>query len=651
MKPDILVSAIMARESKRLEIGEPDRMTAKSNGIAYNGYSGYSSASGNRVRFAAAAVALLMASFAPMPPVAADPAHGIAMHGEPLYPPDFPHFSYVNPNAPKGGSVTFGALGSFDSLNPLIVKGVAAAGIRDYVFESLMARSYDEPFTLYGLLAESVETPEDRSWVTFTLNPDARFSDGTPVTVDDVIFTHALLRDHGRPNHRFYYSKVERIERIGERGVKFVFAPDGDREMALIMGLMPIVPRHVYDPDTFEQTSLEPPVGSGPYTISKVDPGARLVYRRNPDYWGRDLPVNSGRYNFDEMTIEYFRDANALFEGFKKGVIHIRVEHDPGRWARGYDFPAVQDGRVIRKEFENGVPSGMSGLVFNTRREIFSDIRVRKALTLLFDFEWLNENLFFGTYARTQSYFDKSELSSFDRPASERERRLLAPYMDRIDAAFIDGTYRAPKSDGSGRNRKNRRAAITLLAEAGYVLDGGKMLNRETGEPFAFEILVATKEQERLALAFSRTLKRAGIAARIRLVDSAQYQRRRQSFDYDMIQNFWYESLSPGNEQSFYWGAGSANTEGSRNYMGVEDPAIDVAIAAMLEARKRDEFVSAVRSLDRVLMSGHYVIPLFHLPRQWVAYWSKIQHPETTSLYGYKTDTWWVRDAKGGESQ
>ncbi len=580
----------------------------------------------------------------------AEPSHGISMHGDLFYSSDFEHFSYTNPDAPKGGAVSLGALGSFDSLNPLIIKGVAAAGLRDYVFESLMTRSYDEPFALYGLLAETVETPENRSSVTFQLRAEAKFSDGRPVTVEDIIFSHALLRDMGRPNHRFYYSKVERIERIGDRGVRFVFTPDGDREMALIMGLMPILPRHVFNSETFEQTTLTPPVASGPYIVEHVEVGSRIVYRRNPDYWGGNLPVNRGRFNFETIEIEYFRDANSLFEGFKKGLFHIRPEGDPGRWARGYDFPAVADGRIIKEEFENGVPSGMAGLVFNTRREIFSDIRVRRALTLLFDFEWLNKNLFFGAYARTQSYFDKSELSSLGHPANDRERALLAPYQDRIAEEFIEGTYRAPTSDGSGRNRNNRRAAIKLLMEAGYQLAAGVMLSSETGDPLVFEILVSSKDQERLALSYSRALAKAGIVAQVRTVDSAQYQRRRQTYDYDMIQFFWYGSLSPGNEQSFYWGGDSADTEGTRNYMGARDPAIDAMIAAMLEARGRAEFVSAVRSLDRVLMSGNYVIPLFHLPRQWIARWVEIERPSKTSLYGYKTDTWWHRDATSGES-
>ena len=582
-----------------------------------------------------------LALLIPWATAVAEPAHGIAMHGTPHYKPEFKHLRYVNPEAPKGGRLVLSAFGSFDSLNPLIVKGVAAGGLRGYVFESLTARAYDEPFSLYGLLAETVDTPDDRSWVAFKLRAEARFSDGKPVTVDDVIFSHALLRDMGRPNHRFYYSKVTKVEAIGARTVKFTFQPDGDREMPLIMGLMPVLPRHAFSRDTFDQTSLLPPTGSGPYIVIKVDPGTSITYRRNPDYWGRKLPVNRGRYNFDEVRYDYYRDNSTMFEAFKKGLYFVRSESDPARWALGYKFPAVQDGRVKTHEFPIGLPSGMSALVFNTRRPLFSDRRVRQALTLLFDFEWLNKTLYHGLYARTQSYFDRSELSSHGRPADAFESKLLAPFADAVNAAVMDGSYKLPVSKGTGRNRNNRRKALKLLETAGYTLKGGKLSHKASGKPVGFEILVATKAQERLLLSYARLLKRVGIEARIRQVDSAQYQRRRQSFDFDMIQNFWSGSLSPGNEQSFRWSSKAATTEGTFNYAGVKSAAVDAMIAALLEAKSRTEFVSAVRSLDRVLLSGNYVIPLFHLPRQWVARWTRLRHPEKTSLYGFRLNTWW----------
>jgi peptide/nickel transport system substrate-binding protein len=569
-------------------------------------------------------------------------AEGIAMHGSPRETAGFTHFPYVNPDAPKGGRVTFAMQGSYDSLNPLIVKGEPADGVRDYVYESLLARANDEPFTLYGLIAESVETPPDRSYVEFTLDPRAKFSDGAPITVDDVIFSHALLRDHGRPNHRSYYKKVVKVEQTGERKVRFTFDRSGDREMPLIMGLMPVLPKHLIDPDKFETTSLMPPIGSGPYTIARVDPGKSITFKRDPSYWGRDLPVNRGRNNFDEIRYDYYRDAGSMFEAFKSGLVQLREEDDPTRWTEGYDFPAFRDGRVVKEELPLETPAGMSALVFNTRRPPFADQRVREALIKLFDFEWVNRTLYHGQYARTESYFSRSDLSSHGHPADATERALLAPYLDQVKPAIMDGSFALPESDGSGENRDGRRAALQLLEQAGYQLKDGKLVNVATGEPFQFEILAATRAQERLLLTYAAALKQVGIEARIRQVDSAQYQRRKQTYDFDMIQYYWPVSLSPGNEQSFRWGSEAAVTEGSFNYAGVKSAAVDAMIEAVLKADDSDGFVSAVRALDRVLLSGDYVIPLFHLPRQWVAHWRELKRPEVTPLYGYQIDSWWI---------
>jgi peptide/nickel transport system substrate-binding protein len=572
----------------------------------------------------------------------AEPASGLAMHGEPREGAGFSHFSYVNPDAPKGGRATFAVQGTFDSLNPFIIKGVSADGLRDYLYESLLARAYDEPFTLYGLIAEAVETPPDRSWVEFTLNPKAKFSDGTPITVDDVIFSHAVLRDHGRPNHRSYYKKVTKVEKTGERKVRFTFDGSGDREMPLIMGLMPVLPHHLYTPETFDKTTLKAPIGSGPYVIDKVDPGKRITYKRDPNYWGRDLPVNRGRYNIDEIRFDYYRDAGAMFEAFKSGLVTFRDEDDPTRWTEGYDFPALRDGRVIKEALPLETPAGMAALVFNTRRPLFADPRVRQALIKLFDFEWVNRTLYHGQYARSESYFARSDLSSHGRPADAMERALLAPYAGAVKPEIMDGDFSFPVSDGTGENREGRVEALKLLDEAGYQLKDGVLVNAATGEPFTFEILAATRAQERLLLTYARALKQVGIDARIRQVDSAQYQRRKQTYDFDMIQYFWPVSLSPGNEQSFRWGSDAAKTEGSFNYPGVESEAVDAMIAALLSAKDRDDFVSAVRALDRVLLSGDYVVPLFHLPRQWVAHWRTLKRPEKTPLYGYQIDTWWL---------
>ncbi len=579
----------------------------------------------------------------------AEPAPGIAMHGEPERADGFTHFPYANPDAPKGGRAVFAMQGSFDSLNPLIVKGAPAEGVREYLYESLLARAYDEPFTLYGLIAERVETPDDRSFVEFTLNPAAKFSDGTPITVDDVIFSHAVLRDHGRPNHRSYYKKVAKVEQTGERKVRFTFDESGDREMPLILGLMPVLPKHLLTPETFEKTTLTPPIGSGPYTISKVDPGKSITFKRDPNYWARDLPVNRGHYNFDEIRYDYYRDAGSMFEAFKSGLVRLRNEDDPTRWTEGYDFPALRDGRVVKEELPLETPAGMSALVFNTRRPLFADQRVRQALIKLFDFEWVNRTLYHGQYARTESYFARSDLSAHNRPADARERELLAPFAEAVKPEIMDGRFAFPVSDGTGENRDGRREALELLEQAGWELKGGKLVNKETGEPFAFEILAATRAQERLLLTFSRALKQVGIDARIRQVDSAQYQRRKQTYDFDMIQYFWPVSLSPGNEQSFRWGSDAAVTEGSFNYAGVKSPAVDAMIEAVLKAEERDGFVSAVRALDRVLLSGDYVIPLFHLPRQWVAHWSDLKRPAETPLYGYRIDTWWLEPTASAE--
>ena len=589
-----------------------------------------------RYLFAIAALVLFAS------PATAEPAHGIAMHGSLKHGPGFKHFSYVNPAAPKGGRLNLAAVGSFDSLNPLIIKGVSAAGIRGYVYESLMARAFDEPFSLYGLLAETVETPDDRSWVSFTLRKEAAFSDGTPVTVDDVVFSHALLRDKGRPNHRFYYAKVARIERIGSDTIKFHFSADGDREMPLIMGLMPILPKRHVSPESFEKTSLTAPIGSGPYLVDKIDPGMRIAYRRNPNYWGHSIPANRGRFNFDEIRFDYYRDSNSLFEGFKKGLIDIRSEPDPGQWSLAYDFPAAKDGRVEKEQFDLAIPAGMSALVFNTRRPIFADKRVRKAITLLFDFEWMNKNLYHGLYSRTQSYFSRSELSSHGRPADDYERKLLAAFANEVDPDVLNGTHKAPVSSGTGRNRRNLRQALALFENAGFVLKGGKLIHKASQKPFRFEILAATRAQERLLLSFARALKRAGIEAEIRQVDSSQYQRRKTSYDFDMIQNHWTASLSPGNEQNFRWSSKAAATEGTFNFAGIQSPAVDAMIHALLAAKNRVQFVSAVRALDRVLLSGRYVLPLFHLPRQWVARWNHLRHPDKASLYGYRLDSWWA---------
>jgi peptide/nickel transport system substrate-binding protein len=592
----------------------------------------------------ALAGALLLACAASQASAAAMPA--IAMHGVPAMPENFAAPSYVNPDAPQGGRLVQGVLGTFDSLNPFIVQGLAAQAVRGYVVESLMARGYAEPFTLYGLLARTIETDDARSYVTFALDPAAHFSDGAPVTAQDVVFSWQLLRDHGRPSHRTYYSKVARAEILDQRTVRFDFADSSDRELPLILGLMPVLPQHAVDVATFENSTLAKPIGSGPYIVAAIDAGKSVTFKRDPNYWGRALSINRGSWNFDEVRFDYYRDANAYFEAFKAGLYDARSETDPTRWQTGYDIPAVRDGRIVKEALPSGLPKLASDFVFNTRRPIFADIRVRQAIGLLFDFKWFNRSFFYNLYQRSASFFDGSELSAYHRAADQRERALLAPFPDAVRADVLDGTWSPPLSDGSGRDRATLRRALILLEAAGYALNGTTLREVATGRPFAFEIMVTDRDQERLALAFSSSLARVGIDAKVRLVDAVQYEERRISFDFDMIENRWEESLSPGNEQSFYWGSAAAAEDGSRNYMGVRSAAVDAMIAAMLRARERPDFVAAVRALDRVLISGFYVVPLFYLPDQWVARWTTIQHPSQTSLFGYLPETWWHQPAK-----
>ncbi len=631
--------------SPHSESGQSERCRANPHFILPHKWGRIKCGSGWAASFAALIAAC---SFILGTPCAANADYAIAMHGEPALPPGFAAFPYVNPNAPKGGQFTQGILGTFDSLNPFNGKGLPLPEpqVRGWVIESLMTRGYDEPFTVYGLLARSIETNADRSYVTFELNPRAAFADGVPVTAADVIFSWQLLRDHGHPmKHRNYYAKVKAATALSPRIVRFDLAGDGDREMPLILGLMPILAQHAVDAERFEETSLAPLVGSGPYVVAEVDAGRSVTLRRNPAYWGRDLGVNRGLWNFDTVRLDFYRDASSHFEAFKKGLYDVREETDPGRWETGYDFPAARDGRVVREEFAYGWPKITRALVFNTRRAMFADARVREAISMLFDFEWINRSFFFGRYRRTASFFEDSELSARGRPADAAERALLAPFPGAVRDDVLAGTWSPPVSDGSGRDRDTLRRALALLREAGYELSGTVLRRRDTNEPLAIEILVADRDQERLAIAFSQNLKRAGIELRIRTADAVQYEQRRINFDFDMIQSRWDQSLSPGNEQALYWSSAAADAPGSRNYMGMRSAAADAMISALLNARERSAFVAAVRALDRVLMSGIYVIPLYHLPTQWVARWSALRHPRATSLSGYLPETWWREPA------
>jgi peptide/nickel transport system substrate-binding protein len=593
----------------------------------------------HRARTLILALGLALAWWLQAVPAAAEPVHALAMHGSPKHGPGFTHFSYVNPNAPRGGRLVLGQLGSFDSLNPFIIKGVSAARLRDYVYESLLARAYDEPFSLYGLVAESIELPPDRSYVTFHLRKEARFADGMPITPEDVLFSHAVLKEKGYPFHRSHYGKVAKAEKVGEHSVRFTFKVTGDREVPLLLGLMPILPGHKLDAESFERTTLEPPLGSGPYLVTHVEPGRSIIYRRNPNWWARDLPVVRGRYNFDEIRIEYFLDESSMFEAFQAGVIDLRTEEDPSRWIDGYRFAAITDGRVVKKELDVQVPSGMTAFALNTRRAPFNDQRVRRAFILMFDAEWINRNLFNGLFKRTQSYFERSYLSSHGLKADAYELDLLIPFRELVRPEVLDGSYRLPATDGSGDNRANLQAALKLLNEAGYKLEGGRLV--KDGVPLKVEFLAQARAQERVALSFARTVSRLGIELTVRLVDRVQYEARRKGFDFDMVQATWPVSLSPGNEQINRWSSRLADAEGSLNLVGAKNPAADAMIEALLRAEREEDFVGAVRALDRVLISGDYAIPLFYLPKAWLAYRSHLKQPSVAPLNGFDFDTWW----------
>ncbi len=573
------------------------------------------------------------------------PSHAIAMHGAPALLATFDHLPYAEPAARKGGRLAIGFQGTFDSLNPFNLKaGSTAQGLVGNVFESLMTRSLDEPFTLYGLVAQTIETDADRTFATFRLDPRAHFSDGTRITAEDVRFSFDLLKSKGRPQQRAAYSLVKAVEVKGEATIRFDLSGSADRELPLTLALMPVLPRHRVDPATFEETSLAAPIGSGPYKITEIAPGERLTLRRDPSYWAKDLPIRRGLYNFDEIRIEYYRDANSMFEAFRAGLLDFRVETSPQRWVTGYDFPAVREKRVHREALHAGGPKGMEGFAFNLRRPLFADVRVREALGLVLDFEWINANLYDGLLTRTTSFFDDSELASTGRPASAAERALLAPFPGVVRDDILEGRWRPNVTDGSGQDRDAPRRALALLREAGYELADGRLVKDNV--PLAFEIMVKDRNQERLGLNYAQSLARIGVTARVRLVDEVQYQRRRQKFDFDMMIGLWLASASPGNEQRARFGSASAGQDASFNLAGVKSDAVDAMIEALLAARSREDFVAAVRAYDRVLLSGFYVVPLFHAADVWVAASAMLARPSVLPAYGTPIgsstlDTWW----------
>lgn len=581
------------------------------------------------------------------PALAAPRSDAIAMYGDPALAADADHLPYANPGAPKGGRINQVFTGSFDGLNPFIVKGQVADGVRELVYESLMARSMDEPFTLYGLLARSVETTPERDRVTFRLRNDARFSDNVPVTIDDVLFSFKTLRDQGRPNHRAYYSKVIAVERPAPDAVTFIFDPaEHDRELPLILGLMPILPKHVFAGRPFTETDAMTPVGSGPYMVAANEPGRDILYRRNPNYWGKDLWLNRGRFNADEIRYDYMRDEASAFATLKSGLADIWLERDATRWVTGYDFPALKEGRVVRETLPNGRASGMIGFAFNLRRPLFQDLRVRRALIELFDERWADEMLFEGKLEPIESHFTNTPLAA-SGPASPEELKLLAPYPGAVPAEALAQGWRSPGTDPGSTPRQRKKNALKLLEGAGYTLQDGRLVRTADGAPFTFDILVSAKADERMALAYAAMLKEAGITVRVQSVDSAQMERRRNVFDFDMTPFRWDGTLSPGNEQAFRWGSAAADAEGSYNVAGVKNPAIDAIISALTASRTPDELVTAAHALDRTLMGNAYVVPLFYHPSDWLAYSARLGHPGKQPLWGFdpivSPTFWWVK--------
>jgi microcin C transport system substrate-binding protein len=576
----------------------------------------------------------------------ATPEHGIAMHGQLKYQNNFTHFKDVNPDAPKGGELRVAVVGTYDSLNPYVIKGTYPAGFQDIMMESLLKRSPDEPFSLYARVADSVEVAPDRSWVTFTINPNAKWQDGKPITANDVYFTYKTFLEHGTPNQQTNYKKVEKAEVLGERKIKFTFNKiDGkyDAEMPLIMGVMGLLAEHDLKGKEFEKTGLTPLLSSGPYKIAKVEPGRSIIYKRDPNYWGANLPVNKGFYNFDTLRFDFYKNAAVAFEAFKAGEVHLKEESDTGKWAQNYDFPAIQKGQVRKLEIPHQHQVGMQAFAFNTRREMFQDPRVRLAIINAFDYDWLNKHMFHGAMTRTCSFFDNTDLAAKGLPEG-KELALLEPFRAQLPKQVFEKPFTLPTFEKG--SRENLKVSKELLKEAGWITKKGKLVNAKSGKPFEFEIILNVPENEKTALALARNLKQLGMKVNVRTIDAAQYENRRTNKDYDMVFHFWGHSLSPGNEQGFYWSSKAADQPGTRNYPGIKDPVIDSLCQSIVNAKERDDLVAAVKALDRVLLWGHYVLPLGHRTKDYIAYWDNIQHPPVGVMGLPNIHTLWSKEAK-----
>jgi microcin C transport system substrate-binding protein len=566
--------------------------------------------------------------------------HAIAMHGSVKYPPGFTHFDYTNPDAPKGGSLLMHRIGTFDSFNSFIVKGNPSADV-ELIYSVLATQSADEALTQYGELAKEIYMPENRSWVAFKLRAEARWHDGKPITVEDVIWTFNTLVKEGLPFFRFYYGNVAEVIKVGDDIVRFNFKPGENQELPLIIGQLVVLPKHYWSTRDFSKTTLEPPLGSGPYRIKTFEPGRSLILERVDDYWGKNIAVHKGYYNFDEMRFDYYRDGDIALEAFKAGEYDLRQESSAKDWATAYEFPAVKEGLIIKRPFEHNRTAGMQGFVFNSRSAIFEDVRVRKALAYAFDFEWSNQNLFYNQYVRSRSYFDNSELAATGLPGPD-ELKFLEPLKAQLPAEVFTTAYEPPAGGGPRALRKNLRVAGKLLEEAGWSIKEGKRVHRDSGQQLSFEVMLVSPSWERIVLPFGRTLEKLGVALSVRTVDTSQYRQRLDSYDFDMIVTTFPQSQSPGNEQRAMWGSDGALLEGGRNYIGIRDPAIDVLIEHVIEAKDRRTLVAATRAMDRALQWGHWVIPHWHISYDRVVYWNKFSQPEITPARGFSFGAWWV---------
>ncbi len=569
----------------------------------------------------------------------------LTMYGQHKYDDGFTHFEYVNPDAPKGGSIRLSGAETYDTFNGFVNKGVAADGL-GLLYMPLMEKSQDEPFAMYSALAQSAEMPEDRSWIIFTLRQDAKWHDGQPITAQDVVWTFNTLIEKGRPAYKAYYAQVKKVEALDKRRVKFTFDAIGNRELPLIVAELSILPKHYWDGKDFTATTLEPPIGSGPYKISSFDQGRSLTYERVADWWAKDLPVYKGRYNFDRITYEYYKDQDVSLVAFFSGDFDFRREWTAKLWATGYDVPPVREGKITKALIKNALPQGMQGFALNLRRPVFADIAVRKAMNWAFDFEWSNKQFAYGAYTRTRSYFSNSEMEATGLPSPE-ELKILEPFKDQLPSSIFTEAFTVPKTDGSGNSRDNLRHAMKLLDDAGYKIGAdGIRVHEKTGVRLSFEFLVAGTNAafERWFGPYKKNLKRIGIEGNIRVVDASQYVNRVLSFDYDMIVQSWGQSLSPGNEQREYWGSDRADAPGSRNFIGIKDPVVDALVQEIITAPSRQDLIIRCRALDRVLQSGWYVVPNWHIPGWRIAYWDKFEKPANQAPYDLGVlDTWWAK--------